>query len=462
MVRRQVGRLLFLLACVALGPVLADSPAPEPSQTTPKPTVVTIPGPPLDPEFEQLIETPTTPAATILSPETTPSASTSDENPATTPSEGGLSSLDVLAPPIDIPTPSVPNNATAPSAPESENATVKSTVLPPQENTNSSALPPDSPDGSKDGGNDEPSDSPAPTSAPTTEAPSDPAIQVDVPTVVGSEPPSEEEPEEPTLDEGSTTAITTTEAAAPSPPSEAAIPTGNHNGGDDKVDVEPDDEPTTTAKPTIPSVVNDSVKSKSPTKTTYTAVAFVGFGLLCLVVVLRRRQVRSATSSSSVNGRGSTSGAYAKISNPNDPYDDVDDMDWQDDPEEGLTPSKSTGRRRLSPEFNPFSRSSVPPTPKATPTITSPPPPPVAPQVVETRSKLHEPINPFAMNHDVFSDFDMVPQVKASIKPIPPPPASQPMVQQQAVTQPTSSSIFSMDELADDDTTGWDEDDWTN
>ncbi|KAG9405757.1 hypothetical protein AC1031_003672 [Aphanomyces cochlioides] len=407
-VRRQVGRLLFLLACVALGPVLADSPAPEPSQTTPKPTVVTIPGPPLDPEFDELIETPTTPAATILSPETTPSASTSDENPATTPSESELSSLDVFAPPIDIPTPSVPNNASAPSMLESENATVQSSVLPPQENTNSSALPLDSSDGSKDGGNDEPSDSLAPSSEPTTEAPSEPATQVDVPTTVVSELPSEEEPEEPTLDEVSITPITKTEAAAPSPSSEASIPTVNHNGGDDKVDVEPDDEPTTTAKPAIPSVVNDSVKSKSPTKTTYTAVAFVGFGLFCLVVVLRRRQVRSATSSSSVNGRGSTSGAYAKINNPNDPYDDVDDMDWQDDPEEGLTPSKSTGRRRLSPEFNPFSRASVPPTPKATPTITSPPPPPVAPQVaepraVETLSKLHEPINPFAMNHDVFS-----------------------------------------------------------
>ncbi|ETV87662.1 hypothetical protein, variant [Aphanomyces astaci] len=155
-----------------------------------------------------------------------------------------------------------------------------------------------------------------------------------------------------------------------------------------------------------------------------------------------------------------------RLNNPHDPVDD-DDLDWQDDPELGSRSNAMAARKRLSPDFNPFSRNQpVPSTPKVVPPLSASPstPPPSEPRVLP---RLHEPINPFAVNHDVFSEFNMVPQVKASAQPPPlilPPPSKRPPTTAFPPPPASHSAIFSMemDDQAEGDATGWDEDDWTH
>ncbi|ETW10226.1 hypothetical protein, variant [Aphanomyces invadans] len=197
-----------------------------------------------------------------------------------------------------------------------------------------------------------------------------------------------------------TVSITTTElkSTTPSPssawtvaPNPSAVPVVDHT-------ISPEEPSTKHGKP---SAVNESARGSSHhgPATSYTTLALVGFSLLCVFIVLRRRHLRGSTTSGASTGRPSSSGNYAKLSNPHDPVDDDDDLDWQDDPELG----SSTGRKRLSPDFNPFSRNQpVPSTPKSVPPLSTTPssPPPCPPRCM---SRLHEPINPFAVNHDVFS-----------------------------------------------------------
>ncbi|OQR98420.1 hypothetical protein ACHHYP_20374 [Achlya hypogyna] len=204
----------------------------------------------------------------------------------------------------------------------------------------------------------------------------------------------------------------------------------------------------------------------------YATIGFFGFGVLCVFFILRRRRAPGASAHTS--RPQSTSGAYAKLNNPHDPYDDVDDMDWDEESWDDAAPA--TPRKRLSPDaHNPFSRGRVaasapPATPRAAPPAIPPPAiPPPAPPVRPSASALSQPINPFAVNHDVFSEFGMVPQVAkatatppASVKSVAAPvaqPAAKPAT---PVEVPASSNLFAMEMDDHADASGWDDDEWAN
>ncbi|KAF0691776.1 Aste57867_17047 [Aphanomyces stellatus] len=299
---------------------------------------------------------------------------------------------------------------------------------------------------------------PTTTPSPTTTTPS-PTTTTPSPTTTTPSP-TTTTPSPTTIKASPTTTKSSPKATTPSPTTTTASPATSKSTD---ATLDPIDEQTT-PKPVKPTDATMSESAKSggvkPPPTSYSTFVFVGFGLFCLLLIVRRRQVRAATPSAST-GRPATgaSGSYAQLNNPHDPYDDGDDMDWQDDPEEGLTPA-APGRRRLSPDFNPFARpNAAVATPKSVPPLQSISVPVRLDPPTSSVPKLNEPINPFAVNHDVFSDFGMVPQVKPSpaVRPIPPPPPP-------AIIQPSqNSSLFAleMDDHADEDTAGWDEDDWT-
>ncbi|EQC31724.1 hypothetical protein SDRG_10516 [Saprolegnia diclina VS20] len=205
----------------------------------------------------------------------------------------------------------------------------------------------------------------------------------------------------------------------------------------------------------------------------YATIGFFGFGVLCVFLILRRR--RAPTSSSPRHHRpaapaSGTSGTYAKLSNPHDPYDDVDDMDWDEESWDDAAPS--TPRRRLSPDaHNPFSRGRPDPSPPMTPlsapvmeTTTSVPVIPVIPPPAPT---LAQPINPFAVKHDVFSEFGMVPQVTTATK-TPPTSSSPPKsaLPHSSPPKPTTTApatnLFAMEMDDHADASGWDDDEWAN
>ncbi|OQS07726.1 hypothetical protein THRCLA_00278 [Thraustotheca clavata] len=277
--------------------------------------------------------------------------------------------------------------------------------------------------------------------APTTPAPTTPA-----PTT--------------TIAPSTSPAATTTEASATKSPAIAEEPFAVEEEEPEPITPEPTEIPKAFGQASV--INNDArpnqrAKAKKPTMV-YATIGILGVGVLCVFFILRRRRATANTPTLPHHHQRSQAGAYAKISNPHDPYDDVDDMDWDEDGWDEDVPA--TPRKRMSPDsHNPFSRSRVDtetemPAPLSTPRAAtdSAPIPAIPPPKASTPppSTLNQPINPFAINHDVFSEFGMVPQVAKST----PPPLPAPAVD----TKP--SNLFSMEMDDQADASGWDDDDW--
>ncbi|KDO31334.1 hypothetical protein SPRG_03951 [Saprolegnia parasitica CBS 223.65] len=314
-----------------------------------------------------------------------------------------------------------------------------------------------------------PTTTPAPTTpkettlAPTTDAPTTLAPTTEAPTTEAPTTPA------PTTTQMVTTNAPTTASKATSRPAlRTAAPVDGGDGLEEGDTTKPagvleGDENTV--------VVNNDARPSSnknrATKPTmmYATIGFFGFGVLCVFLILRRR--RSPTSSSPRHHRPAapTAGTYAKLANPHDPYDDVDDMDWDEETWDDDA-ATSTPRRRLSPDaHNPFSRGrpdpSPPMTPRSAPVMETTMSAPVIPVLPPPAPTLAQPINPFAVNHDVFSEFGMVPQVTTATKT--PPTSSSPPKSQSSPPKPTTTpatNLFAMEMDDHADASGWDDDEW--